>query len=97
MQKTADGLENLENRLEGWLTDIENKVAEVNGHVESTPMRDNSLFDVLGKINSTENNLIEEIARLKDDLHNNATKMKETESSTLMDKTHVIHSEVICP
>jgi len=95
MQKAADSLEDLENRLEGWLTDIENKVAEVNNHAEVTPPQ-NSLSDILGQLNSTENNLITEITRLKDDLRDNAAKMKEKVSSTLIDKTHIIHSEVIC-
>ncbi|XP_011338102.1 paramyosin isoform X2 [Ooceraea biroi] len=94
MQKTADSLEDLENRLEGWLTDIENKVAEVNSRPEATPAQDNGLTDLLGKLNSTETNLMGEIARLKDDMHNNAARMKEKESGSLMDKTHVIHSEV---
>ncbi|KAH0950863.1 hypothetical protein HN011_008744 [Eciton burchellii] len=93
MQKAADSLEDLENRLEGWLTDIENKVAEVNNHAEVTPPQ-NGLSDILGQLNSTENNLIAEIARLKDDLRDNAAKMKEKVSSTLINKTHIIHSEV---
>lgn len=96
MQKAADSLEDLENRLEGWLTDIENKMTEVNSRAESTPTQSGGFTDILGKLNSTENNLMEEIARLKSDLHNNAARTKEKESNTLMNKTHVIHSEVIC-
>jgi len=88
----VDSLEDLENRLEGWLTNIENKVAEINNRAEITCASDN-LSDVLNKLNSIENKLMEEVAKFKENLHNNVAKMNR-ESATLMEKTHTIFSEV---
>lgn len=93
MQKTADSLEDLESRLEAWLTEIENKVAEVSNQAEATPTP-NNLVDIIGKLNSTESNLIEEMARLKENLHDN-TARKDKDSNALMEKTRRIFSEVI--
>lgn len=94
MQKTADSLEDLESRLEAWLTEIENKVAEVSNRPEATPTPDNNFIDIFGKLNSTESNLIEEMARLKTSLHDNTAK-REKDSSALMEKTRKTFSEVI--
>lgn len=95
MQKTMDSLEDLESRLEGWFTDIENKVAEINSRSEHQTITSNNNFtNILNKLNNIENNSIEEIARLKEDLHNNGEKMNR-ELITLMEKAHTIFSEVI--
>ncbi|TGZ53630.1 centromere-associated protein E isoform X1 [Temnothorax curvispinosus] len=93
MQKTVDSLEDLEGRLEGWLTNIENKVAEVGNRAEVTSAPDGNLPDVLNKLSGIESKLMEEVARFKEGLHNNVAKMNK-ESATLMEKTHTISSEV---
>lgn len=90
MQKTTDSLENLENRLENWFTDVESKAN--GGRTETVP--DNRFSNIINKLNSTENNLIEEIAKLKKDLHDN-TANKEKDSVGLVEKTHTIFSEVM--
>jgi len=92
MQKTVDSLEDLENRLEGWLTNIESKIGEINNRAEVTSAPD-SLSDVLNKLSGIESNLMGEVARFKEGLHNNIAKMNR-ESITLMEKTHTIFSEV---
>lgn len=92
MQKTADSLEDLESRLEAWLTEIENKVAEVSNRPEPAP--NNNLVDILDKLNSTESNLIGEMARLKEGLHDNTVK-RDKDSNVLIEKTRKIFSEVI--
>lgn len=95
MQKTMDSLEDLESRLEGWLTDIENKVAEINSRPEITPTSNDNFTDILNKLNKIENNSIEGIAKLKEDLHNNVAIM-DRESTILMEKAHTIFLQVIC-
>lgn len=94
MQKTVDSLEDLESRLEGWFTNIESKVAEINNRAETTSVPDSSLPDVLNKLSGIESNLMGEVVRFKEGLHNNVAKMNR-ESVTLMEKTHTIFSEVI--
>lgn len=91
MQKTMDSLEDLESRLESWLTDIENKVAEINSRSEATS--NNNFTDILSKLNTIENNSMEGIARLKEAVHSNVAKM-DRESMTLMEKAHTIFLEV---
>lgn len=93
MQKTVDSLEELENRLEGWLTNIERKITEINNRAEVTSAPD-GLPDVLNKLSGIESNLMAEVAKFKEGLHNNVAKMNR-ESATLMEKTHTIFSEVI--
>ncbi|XP_011261945.1 centromere-associated protein E isoform X2 [Camponotus floridanus] len=93
MQKTTDSLEDLESRLEGWLTDIENKVAEINSRPEITPISNDNFTDILNKLNKIENNSIEGIAKLKEDLHNNVAVM-DRESTVLMEKAHTIFLQV---
>lgn len=97
MQKTADSLEDLESRLEGWLVDIENKITEVNSRSEkATPsaLNDRDLANIFDKLNSTETNLMDELAKLKEGLRDNTAK-RERDSTTLMDRARVIFSEVI--
>lgn len=94
MQKTVDSLEDLESRLEGWLTNIESKVTEINSRAEATSAPDSNLPDVLNKLSGIESNLMDEVARFKEGLHNNVAKMNR-ESATLLEKTHTIFSEVI--
>lgn len=94
MQKTVDSLEDLESRLEGWLTNIESKVTEISSRAEATSAPDSNLPDVLNKLSGIESNLMDEVARFKESLHNNVAKMNK-ESATLLEKTHTIFSEVI--
>lgn len=91
MQKTIDSLEDLEGRLENWLTDIENKVAEINSHPEATS--NNNFTIILNKLDKIENNSMEGIVRLKEALHSNVAKM-DRESMTLMEKAHTTFLEV---
>lgn len=93
MQKTVDSLEDLESRLEGWLTNIESKVSDISNRAEVTSAPDSNP-DVLNKLSSIESNLMEEVAKFKDGLHNNVAKM-DRESATLMEKMHTVFSEVI--
>lgn len=93
MQKTADSLEDLESRLESWFADVENKVAEMNSRPDTTSALDNGLANVLGKLNDTETNLVEELARLKENLNNNMARI-DKESTRLMEKTYTIFSEM---
>ena len=78
MQKTVDTLEDLESRLEGWLTDIENKVSEVNNRpdVPSPPAENVSL--IFSKLNDTELLLMERISKAESALKTEAIKLKET-------------------
>lgn len=94
MQKTVDSLEDLEGRLEGWFTNIEKKVVEISNRAEATSAPDGSLPDVLNKLSGMESNLMEEVARFKEGLHNNVAKINR-ESAMLAEKTHTIFSEVI--
>lgn len=94
MQKTVDSLEDLESRLEGWLTNIERKIVEINNRAEVTSAPNGSLPDVLSKLSGMESNLMEEVARFKEGLHNNVAKVNR-ESAMLMEKTHTVFSEVI--
>lgn len=95
MQKTMDSLEDLESRLEGWLADVENKVAEINNRPEITPVSSDNFTEILNKLNKIENNSIEGIAKLKEDLHNNVA-MMDRESTALMEKAHTIFLQVFC-
>ncbi|OAD57557.1 hypothetical protein WN48_01735 [Eufriesea mexicana] len=76
MQKTVDSLENLENRLVGWLTDIENKVSEVNSRSDTTlPSFDNS-FHIISKLNDSELMLMERISKTESLLKSEAIELK---------------------
>ncbi|XP_012223947.1 putative leucine-rich repeat-containing protein DDB_G0290503 isoform X2 [Linepithema humile] len=88
MQKTTDLLEDLESRLETWLRTIADKISN---QQENAPGLNNN--DILDKLNNTESNLIDEIARLKTHLHSNTAKV-DKESSALTEKAHRIFSEV---
>ncbi|XP_061936369.1 uncharacterized protein LOC108003013 isoform X2 [Apis cerana] len=78
MQKTVDSLEDLENRLEGWLTDIENKVSEINSRSDTTlPSFDNHSH-IISKLNDTELILIDRISKTESLLKSEAIKLKET-------------------
>lgn len=77
MQKTVDSLEDLESRLEGWLTDIENKVSEVNNRPDTTlPPLDNHAH-IISKLNNTELLLMERISKTESLLKSEAIKLKE--------------------
>ncbi|XP_031370036.1 nucleoprotein TPR isoform X4 [Apis dorsata] len=78
MQKTVDSLEDLENRLESWLTDIENKVSEINSRSDTTlPSFDNP-SRIISKLNDTELVLIDRISKTESLLKSEAIKLKET-------------------
>ncbi|XP_023288663.1 centromere-associated protein E [Orussus abietinus] len=80
MQKTADALEDLEGRLEGWFTDIENKVSEVNTRSPTTPSPEptsESPPDLVAKLNDTEARIGEHIARLESGLHVVSDRLKD--------------------
>lgn len=80
MQKTVDTLEDLESRLEGWLTDIENKVSEVNTRSDiAIPPVDNISL-VFSKLNDTESLLMERISKAESVLKSETVELKETTS-----------------
>lgn len=78
MQKTVDSLEDLENRLEGWLTDIENKVSEINSRSDTTLPSFDNLSRIISKLNDTELILINRISKTESLLKSEAIKLKET-------------------
>ncbi|XP_033340577.1 uncharacterized protein LOC117228729 isoform X1 [Megalopta genalis] len=77
MQKTVDTLEDLESRLEGWLTDIENKVSEVNTRPVITPPSIDNVSLVFSKLNNTESLLMERISKAESILKSEAMKLKD--------------------
>ncbi|XP_043513208.1 paramyosin isoform X4 [Frieseomelitta varia] len=77
MQKTLDSLEDLESRLEGWLTDIENKVSEVNNRPDTTLPPLNNHGHIISKLNDTELVLMERISKTESFLKSEAIKLKE--------------------
>ncbi|KOC63964.1 hypothetical protein WH47_01279 [Habropoda laboriosa] len=77
MQKTVDTLEDLENRLEGWFTDIENKVSEVNTRADVTLPPVDSISPVVSKLSDVESTLIERISKTESLLKSEAIKLKE--------------------
>ncbi|XP_076663281.1 uncharacterized protein LOC143366259 isoform X2 [Andrena cerasifolii] len=78
MQKTVDTLEDLESRLEGWLTDIENKVSEVNNRPDVlSPLAENVSL-IFSKLNDTELLLMDRISKAEAALKTEAIKLKET-------------------
>ncbi|XP_035721178.1 centromere-associated protein E-like isoform X2 [Vespa mandarinia] len=80
MQKTTDALEDLEVKLEGWLTDIETKITKVHdislNHREINP-------DILSKLNNTELLLIGHITDLEFTLKSTSMELKETVTNQL--------------
>lgn len=77
MQKTVDTIEDFESRLEGWVTDIENKISEVNTRPDTTlPAVDTHSF-VVSKLNDTELALMNRISVAESVLTSEATKLKE--------------------
>ncbi|CAK9823881.1 hypothetical protein ANTRET_LOCUS2134 [Anthophora retusa] len=77
MQKTVDTLEDLENRLEGWITDIESKVSEINTRADVTLPPVDSISPVVSKLSDTESVLIERISKTESLLKSEAIKLKE--------------------
>ncbi|XP_076661505.1 uncharacterized protein LOC143365317 isoform X2 [Halictus rubicundus] len=77
MQKTVDTLEDLESRLEGWLTDIETKVSEVNARPVATPPPVDNVSLVFSKLNNTESVLMERISKAELILKSEAMKLKD--------------------
>ncbi|XP_076228588.1 uncharacterized protein LOC116426366 isoform X1 [Nomia melanderi] len=77
MQKTVDTLEDLESRLEGWLTDIENKVSEVNARPDVTPSPIDNVSVIVSKLNNTESLLMEGISKTESMLKSETMKLKE--------------------
>ncbi|CAK9801494.1 hypothetical protein ANTQUA_LOCUS2860 [Anthophora quadrimaculata] len=77
MQKTVDTLEDLENRLEGWITDIETKVSEINTRADVTLPPVDNISPVVSKLSDTESALIERISKTESLLKSEAIKLKE--------------------
>ncbi|XP_076281913.1 uncharacterized protein LOC143209730 [Lasioglossum baleicum] len=77
MQKTVDTLEDLESRLEGWLTDIETKVSKVNARPVVTPPPVDNVSLVISKLNNTESVLMERISKAESILQSEAMKLKD--------------------
>lgn len=78
MQKTVDTLEDLESRLEGWLTDIENKVSEVNNRPDVPSPHAENVSLIFSKLNDTELLLMDKISKAESALKTEAIKLKET-------------------
>ncbi|XP_015604031.1 uncharacterized protein LOC107271934 [Cephus cinctus] len=95
MQKTTDALEDLESRLEGWLTNIENKVAEVNNRPEVTPSTapEKVSLDVMRKLNDTEARLAGQIATLEIGIETMGTRTKD-EAALQADKIQTVFTQV---
>ena len=88
MQKTADTLEDLENRLDGWLTSIENKITEVNGHSESK-----SSSEILAKLNETQALIASQVANFESSVREMSHRMKD-DANLHRDKIQHVFSEV---
>lgn len=89
MQKTADTLEDLENRLDGWLTSIENKLTEVNGHSESK-----SSSEILAKLNETQAMIAKQVANFDSSVKDMSHRMRD-DANLHKDKIQTVFSEVI--
>ncbi|CAL7943649.1 unnamed protein product [Xylocopa violacea] len=77
MQKTADSLEDLESRLEGWLTDIENKLSATSSRADTTLPKFDHLARIISKLNDTESMLMEKISKTESLLKSETSKLKE--------------------
>lgn len=77
MQKTADGLEDLGNRLEGWLTDIENKVSGGNGRPDTMLPPFDNFNRIASRLNDTESKLMEKISRTESLVKSEANNLKD--------------------
>ncbi|XP_076247524.1 uncharacterized protein LOC143187298 [Calliopsis andreniformis] len=80
IQKTADSLEDLENRLEGWLTDIEGKISEGSARSDTRLPAIENISAILSKLNSTESLLTDRISKVESALTSETTKLKESAS-----------------
>ncbi|XP_054015103.1 cytotardin isoform X2 [Hylaeus anthracinus] len=78
MQKTVDALEDLESRLEGWLTDIENKVSEVNARSDTAVPSIGTVSPIVAQLNKTESMLMDRISKAESTFKSEAVKLKET-------------------
>ncbi|XP_076753036.1 uncharacterized protein LOC143424686 isoform X1 [Xylocopa sonorina] len=76
MQKTADSLEDLENRLDGWFADVENKLSASNSQADILPRFDH-LAHMISKLNDTELMLMEKISKTESLLKSETSKLKE--------------------
>ncbi|XP_017882230.1 paramyosin isoform X2 [Ceratina calcarata] len=77
MQKTADSLEDLGNRLEGWLTDIENKVSGGNGRPDTMLPPFDNFNRIASRLNDTELKLMEKMSRTESLVKSEASDLKE--------------------
>ncbi|KAK2579555.1 hypothetical protein KPH14_010854 [Odynerus spinipes] len=76
MQKTADALEDLEGRLEGWLVDIQDKITKAQDDRSVAHRETDSV--ILSKLNNTESLLIGHISDLEFTFKSEAMELKET-------------------
>ncbi|XP_043277573.1 kinesin-related protein 9 [Venturia canescens] len=97
IQKTTDTLENLENRLDGWLSGIKAQLSEV--HSRPVPMmqppsqNDKTSDMIIAKLNKTETSISGQVARLEFDLDSISVKLKD-DSASQRDKIQVVSDEI---
>ncbi|XP_034183451.1 uncharacterized protein LOC117605823 isoform X2 [Osmia lignaria lignaria] len=77
MQKTVDTLEDLENRLEGWFTDIENKINGANSPADTVLLPPENMSQIVSKLNDTEALLMEKMSKTESLLKSEGIKLKE--------------------
>ncbi|XP_043504967.1 centromere-associated protein E [Polistes fuscatus] len=78
MQKTADALEDLEVRLEGWLTDLETKITKA--QEDSNPSLNNKEInpEILSKLNNTESLIMGHITDLEYTIKSTSLELQDT-------------------
>lgn len=93
MQKTVDTLEDLESRLEGWITDIENKISEGNSKSDTMLPPVENVSIVFSKLNDTESLLMKKMSHVESALKSEAVKLKET-ATVQAGTTQILLTEV---
>ena len=91
MQKTTDTLEDLENRLDGWITSIENKITDVNSQPD---LASKSSSEILSKLNNTQAAIAKQVANFESSVKDMNLGMKD-EANNQMEKIQSVFSEVI--
>lgn len=77
MQKTADALEDLEGRLDGWLADIQEKIKKVPNYLDQSLAHREVDSAILSKLNNTESLLIGHVSDLESTFKSESVKLKE--------------------
>ncbi|XP_066589484.1 putative leucine-rich repeat-containing protein DDB_G0290503 isoform X2 [Prorops nasuta] len=91
MQKTVDTLEDLENRLEGWLSDVEIKVNNIAKNQENASNDNTS--ELLNKLHDNDLVVQKQISKVEDDLKNTSEILKSATASQ-SDKMQKLASDV---